>query len=85
MIEHTTDKSLWPEALRNINNNTTQFAGITRLVSGAWLIELETGLQTFGILLDCLLSQPALLYKVAFLEKEPVFVSPSMKISPKSE
>ena len=85
IIEYTTDKSLWPKELRDIDNNINQFVGATKLVSGSWLIELETGLQTFGILLRSLLSQPDLRYEIAFLEKEPVFVSPSMKLLPKSE
>ena len=80
MVEHTTDKSIWPEELRDIDSNRGHIAGVTKLLSGIWLIELEQGLQTFGILLRCLLSQPNLRYEVAFLKEKPEFVSPSMKI-----
>lgn len=80
IVERTTDKSLWPEQLRNIDNNIGTFSNATRLLSGSWLIELEKELLFFGTLLHVLqTSQTPIRYQVAFFEKKPEFISPIPK------
>ncbi len=82
LVEHTKDKSLWPEQLHSINNSIPTSSGATRILSGSWLIELETELLFFGTLLHVLqTSQTPISYQVAFFEKKPEFVSPSQSSS----
>ena len=78
LVEHTKDKSLWPEQLHNINNSMPPSSGATRLLSGSWLIELETELLFFGTLLHVLqTSQAPINYQIAFFEKKPEFIVPT--------
>ena len=57
-IKKPSDINFWSEELKNIDSNRKIVSGTTRLFSGLWLIELETGLSFFGTLLSALQASP---------------------------